>query len=584
MELIPSLTISKREKEMKKIFYFIASAIVALGAVACQNDINENIAPESEGLSFTAEVEMTRIDIGTFKEGEGYPVVWLEGDNLEVTYENENGPVTFIFTFNGEEFVCEEKGVNNLVGKNVSVNYFASSYGIDSTIGKAGICLASSEVTFADRMRIELSVQNSFLRFRSTDDVTLTLSEGAYFVANEEKVQFITLNGKDGNDVWVAFDFGMNEDPYTLSASIDGVPFKQKTDFAPEYGKIYNLGTIDVASTVWGIAGELNGWNNTEAGATKLYEGDGYLYATNLTNLNGEGFKFVRLGSWDGAMGSATKTAVAANTWNACGSDNIIAPTADAYDVYFLPLHGEYYIATAGSAVPEIPALPDFAVAGEFNNWEDLVMETTETYGLYVAKGVALTKEYSTLKIKETGSWDVSYGGGINYLESNKYMAVFSGGNNIAVVEAGTFDIYFDLVNTNLYLMKSGVNYATATLQSADGTPPASTYKLYFTPNSNWPQGNAAFIGYFWGDVTEWAQFTKGDDGTYVAELTKAPKNMIILRKDPAKATKDWANIWDRIGNISVPADKNHYTMENGVWTKQIENGDGYTGGTWSTK
>lgn len=226
---------------MKKIFYFIASAIVALGAVACQNDINENIAPESEGLSFTAEVEMTRITIGTFEEGNGYPVVWENGDKLEVTYDENDAPVTFTFTFDGEKFVCEETGVNNLVGKTVSVNYFASSHGIDSTKGKAGMFLASSKVTFENGMTIDLSVQNSFLRFSSTDDVTLTLSDGAYFVVDNAEVQSITLTG---NDVWVAFNYGMGA-PYTLSASIDDVTVKQTTDFTPQYGKIYNLGDIE---------------------------------------------------------------------------------------------------------------------------------------------------------------------------------------------------------------------------------------------------------------------------------------------------------------------------------------------------
>ncbi len=228
---------------MKKIFYFIASAIVALGAVACQNDINENIAPESEGLSFTAEVEMTRITIGTFEEGNGYPVVWENDDKLNVTYFDENEVShTFTFTFDGEKFVCEEIGVNNLVGKTVSVNYFASSRGIDSTKGKAGMFLASSQVTFENGMTIDLSVQNSFLRFSSTDDVTLTLSEGAYFVVDNAEVQSITLKGDD--DVWVAFKY-VDGAPYTLSASIDGVTVKQTTTFTPQYGKIYNLGDIE---------------------------------------------------------------------------------------------------------------------------------------------------------------------------------------------------------------------------------------------------------------------------------------------------------------------------------------------------
>ena len=56
---------------MKKIFYLLASAIVALGAVACQNDINEAITPE-EGSQISFKVsfdESTRIAMGALAGG-----------------------------------------------------------------------------------------------------------------------------------------------------------------------------------------------------------------------------------------------------------------------------------------------------------------------------------------------------------------------------------------------------------------------------------------------------------------------------------------------------------------------------------
>ena len=54
---------------MKKIFYFIASAIVALGAVACQNDINEGVTPEQEGFSINVTIaDQTRVALGNLDE------------------------------------------------------------------------------------------------------------------------------------------------------------------------------------------------------------------------------------------------------------------------------------------------------------------------------------------------------------------------------------------------------------------------------------------------------------------------------------------------------------------------------------
>lgn len=48
---------------MKKIFYFIASAIVALGAMACQNEVDENITPnDTKEITFNVSFdESTRI-------------------------------------------------------------------------------------------------------------------------------------------------------------------------------------------------------------------------------------------------------------------------------------------------------------------------------------------------------------------------------------------------------------------------------------------------------------------------------------------------------------------------------------------
>ena len=50
---------------MKKIFYYLMCAVVAMGAMACQNDIDTDITPNENGgekVSFVAEIgEATRV-------------------------------------------------------------------------------------------------------------------------------------------------------------------------------------------------------------------------------------------------------------------------------------------------------------------------------------------------------------------------------------------------------------------------------------------------------------------------------------------------------------------------------------------
>ena len=109
---------------MKKIFYFIASAIVALGAVACQNDINEGVTPEQEGFSITANIDdLTRVAISDATEDgkKGKKLSWvgnetltayLKGERFEFTNTTE-APNTFTCTTPGVKVMFEEEYANS---------------------------------------------------------------------------------------------------------------------------------------------------------------------------------------------------------------------------------------------------------------------------------------------------------------------------------------------------------------------------------------------------------------------------------------------------------------------------------------
>ena len=114
---------------MKKIFYFIASAIVALGAVACQNDINEGVTPEQEGFSINVTIaDQTRVALGDLnEETKQRKLTFTEGDVLVVREEYQKG-TNYFFTYTKGEgdvytFTCEQEGVNSLVGTTPYVFY-----------------------------------------------------------------------------------------------------------------------------------------------------------------------------------------------------------------------------------------------------------------------------------------------------------------------------------------------------------------------------------------------------------------------------------------------------------------------------
>ena len=113
----------------------------------------------------------------------------------------------------------------------------------------------------------------------------------------------------------------------------------------------------------------------------------------------------------------------------------------------------------------------EWALAGDFNSWGDTVMYTTSKSNLFVAKSVSIGA-YKEVKIKAVGSWDTNYGGGVNYLNANIWTKVYAGGSNFSIINAGTYDVYFDKANERIYVMTEGTDFAAATEQSANGAAP----------------------------------------------------------------------------------------------------------------
>ena len=333
---------------MKKIFYFIASAIVALGAVACQNEIDENIDnnKQTEGVSFYAEVnDITRVNIGDKTEA-GYPVIWEVNDELEVSWYDEvaEEPHFYFFVYDGEKFTCNEDGVGTLNGKDVTVNYYASVYGFDSSKGKKGMMIGTNDaVTFTPGCTINMELQCAFFHFSSSENVVLTVEGGddyAFYYNDELTASTPELTGED---IWVPFYVWAGTvagTDLTLTASIDGEVVKQTTrNFAN--GKIYNLGTIEApapAPTI-GIVGSFQGWD-VAAPIAMTHNGDGWIVANGVELYKVDEFKFVEGNSWDVSYGnkdSVLKAETDKEYTLVQGGQNIKATKNGKFDIYFNP-------------------------------------------------------------------------------------------------------------------------------------------------------------------------------------------------------------------------------------------------------
>ena len=112
------------------------------------------------------------------------------------------------------------------------------------------------------------------------------------------------------------------------------------------------------------------------------------------------------------------------------------------------------------------PVASEWGVVGDLTSWgNDIVMYTTPTENLFVAEKVEIAS--GTFKIRANKEWNdaKNYGfevAGQAYADKY-YTVITSGGSqNIAPIEYGTYDVYFDLANKRVALMTPGKAYAEA--------------------------------------------------------------------------------------------------------------------------
>ena len=255
----------------------------------------------------------------------------------------------------------------------------------------------------------------------------------------------------------------------------------------------------------------------------------------------------------------------------------------------------------SGNPAVEKPVLPEvtpgesseWAIIGDFDKsgtWVEKQMVTTSESGVFVIEGLQVPNDYFSVLIKKFGdsAWSVKYGGGIVYFNPGNHMKVNSGGTDISITKAGTYDFYFDLNNTKLYVVAAGVDYTTAPEQTVEGEEPkqeepeVTAKVVYLKPNSNWTQSNARFAAYFWGGAPgeKWVSMTAVGDGTYEVHLPDGYDygcNIIFCRMKPSTTANNWNNKWNQTSDLTTPTGgKNLYTVKENTWDKG--------GGTWSVK
>ena len=241
------------------------------------------------------------------------------------------------------------------------------------------------------------------------------------------------------------------------------------------------------------------------------------------------------------------------------GGDNI-AVAAGKYRVYFNPVTGliefnaknygttEDTAANGGGTTPEPEPQPGieenrWGVVGTINSWggtPDLYMSEVGE-NLYVRKGVAVTAD-DQFKVRFNNGWDINYGAAGDVepfaVTVGEEMTLVAGGKNLSA-PAGTYDIYFNIVDFKMWVMPEG---------ETPGGVEVKSYKIYGDVSATgwtncnawiWDDGGANYTG---GDWPGQALATETVDGKeyYVFDITEMMgKTVNVIFNNGSEQTVD---------------------------------------------
>ncbi len=492
----------KMSKEMKKFWNLMLAVLVMLGAAACTETDESVDAGYKAGVSFYATFggDDTRAYIDDADGDKKWTTIWESGDTLSVTNTADNSSYTFVCADAATgKFTCEDSDAANLVGKSVSISSDSNIHPRDSRLGKKALCVWTTDVTFTQDATIQLTSQTSFLRYtyKGEGDVTLKLvlqasdgSEVYAFIYNKEETNEITFSGIKGEN-FVPFWCGVNstdvERNATLSYSIDGVKVKETTINGIGCGKVYNLGTLTepenlakvylVPNDGWKADGawfSAHFFNSTDGFAdVKMTDADADGIYECSVPADMENVLFCRMNPafTEFAWNEEGATDENLHVWNQT-ADEVVGVEPDNY-YYILDWAKGIWGNKDGYVIPEEPAL-SWVLTGSYCEWSETgnAMAETATANLFVFEGLELAAG-AEIKVKASHTWDINYGGGIVGLNANNWMKAYLNGSNIVVVNAGTYDVYFEYdalgEYSKFYLMEAGVDYTTAEEQTENG-------------------------------------------------------------------------------------------------------------------
>ena len=289
----------------------------------------------------------------------------------------------------------------------------------------------------------------------ASGSVTLTCAEPVQLSADNETVfNFVLIPGEyEGLKITVATEKGTEIEKTTSALTLKAGSFK------------YFDSPIGI--TDWQIVGTFtNNWNTP----ILMEISNGVYCAKNVNIPAGGAFKLRYGNDWNdknfglGYNNNPTTIATESGVEIYSGQANLVIEKEGVYDIYFFYQgtsdaddDNYIFVMTAGT-VPQIAVTGTLTTA---NAWSDIPMVIEN--GMFVAKDVVFEDtddDPMRFKIRTPETWSGQYNLGFpnkpGNIAFNTALNVVNNGNDMYVTEVGTYDIWFDLCNMQVWVMNNG--------------------------------------------------------------------------------------------------------------------------------
>lgn len=440
-----------------------------IGIIGLNGDWETDIVMEynPKWTRFYADVDITADCTMKFRADAAWDLNWgaaafgLEGDadgNIKVTagkYRVYFNPVAGILEFNAKNYGTEEDTANGggTTPEPEGPVTEPDRWGVVGTItewgGQADLYMSEVGENLYVRMGVTVTDADQFkVRFNNSWDINYgAAGEVEPFAVTVGEELALTAGGKNLSAPAGTYDIYFNVVDFKMWVMPQGeTPGGVEVKAVKFYADVTATGWTNCNIYGWGDLGEYGGtWPGTALSTETVDGKEYYAYTFDVS-----------------AIGKTISVIFNNGSEQTVDIKDIVLDKDYIFTLTEKDANGKWLATINGEAPvePEKPAVTTYGLIGDFNGWGADIDLVARGDGWYVTEGLAVTA--GKLLIRLNDAWDEKFGNDGSTLVIGENTLTYGGADML--IEAGTYDFYFNPSSSKLFLVNAGDEDPTAGL------------------------------------------------------------------------------------------------------------------------